>query len=274
MLCKQTKYIPILPREKGLGDEGVRVYTAPMRRLSFVSLLAISSLCLPVAACKKAMHQPAVSLENPNNAGLTREQLEPKAAAGDADAMFRLGAIYHDGDGALQNYAKAKQYFEAAAAAGDSRSAFNLGIMYLKGQGVSESVRTARVWFEKATEGGDAKAHHQLGLMYYQGIGGLKKDFAHAKDCFEKAARQGIPDAQYNLGILYIRGEGVAQDPVEGYAWLAVARTYGYQKAVAALAKLEQQIPEDVQKKGRERAETLSDTVEAGKAVRAAPQIQ
>ena len=60
------------------------------------------------------------------------------AERGDADAQFMTGAMYHEGVGVRQDYAKAAKWVEKSAKQGDARAQFNLGMMYKEGKGVRQ----------------------------------------------------------------------------------------------------------------------------------------
>ncbi len=234
-------------------------------------LLCLLGLLL-LAGCKAANTNVSIPIETEGNSPIkaaSAAELETRVRAGDVQAAFELGAMYHDGIGVKKNEEKAFQLFEAAARAGERMSQFNVGMMYLKGEGTEKDYVVARRWLTQSMNGGNPRAPYQLALMYYRGLGATK-DFAKAKEYFEKAALMGLPEAAFNLGIVYIRGEGTKQDFVEGYAWLAVARTYGYPSADASLKKLEEGIPDEMKKAGQARAEKLSDTIEKNKAIQKA----
>jgi predicted Zn-dependent protease len=72
--------------------------------------------------------------------------------------MFNLGVIYHNVQGAAQDYGKAREWFEKAAERGDARGMHNLGVLYENGYGVAQDYGKAREWFEKAADKGDAAA--------------------------------------------------------------------------------------------------------------------
>ena len=50
------------------------------------------------------------------------------------------------------------------------------------------------------------------------------------------SARQGYPLAQASLGVLYSAGDGVPQDRLAAYAWLARAAAQGEPEALATVA--------------------------------------
>ena len=64
---------------------------------------------------------------------------------------------------------------------------------------------------------------YHLATMYQVGLG-VAKDLREAADPFARAAREGNHAAQHNCGVALVLGEGVAQDLVEGLAWLFVER--------------------------------------------------
>lgn len=65
---------------------------------------------------------------------------------------------------------------------------------------------------------GAAQADFELGMKYY-----AQANFEKAHREFKQAAKFGDSSAQYNLGVMYYRGEFVARDPIQAYAWLALA---------------------------------------------------
>jgi TonB family protein len=63
-----------------------------------------------------------------------------------------------------------------------------------------------------------AQADFELGMKYYN-----QSNFEKAHREFNQAAKFGDVSAQFNLGVMYFRGEFVAKDPIQAYAWLALA---------------------------------------------------
>jgi uncharacterized protein len=53
------------------------------------------------------------------------------------------------------------------------------------------------------------------------------KQFPEAMEEFKRLALLGHKDSQFNIGVMHFRGEGVAENPVEAYAWLALASADG-----------------------------------------------
>lgn len=175
------------------------------------------------------------------------------ALNGNHDAEFELGAMFHDGDGVGRDFGKAIEWYTKAASADNRQAAFNLGLMLQNGEGTGADPDAARNWFIRASDAGDARAALQLGTMAY-----ASKDYSRALPYFLKSAWQGLADAQMNVGIMHIRGEGVsAQDIVEGYAWLTIAKEAGDARAAAMLASLSYKMTEKQKMEGGTRAQEL-----------------
>ncbi|HET8898748.1 MAG TPA: sel1 repeat family protein [Rhodanobacteraceae bacterium] len=58
-------------------------------------------------------------------------------------------------------------------------------------------------------------------------------DYANAMNQFKNGAWYADKLSQLSLGLMYLNGKGVAADPVEAYAWLAVAAERKYPQFVA-----------------------------------------
>ena len=86
------------------------------------------------------------------------EQLEGKANAGDAEAMYELGWRSALGMGLPQDDDVGVKWLKAAAEAGHMLAQNNLGARYLSGDGVETNNLEAFVWFSRAAAQGDRKA--------------------------------------------------------------------------------------------------------------------
>ncbi len=65
------------------------------------------------------------------------------ARSGDADAQFKLGCMYHDGYGVLQDYLEAAKWYRLAGEQGHAGGQFNLGLMHWLGGRCSARLREA-----------------------------------------------------------------------------------------------------------------------------------
>lgn len=236
-----------------------------MRSRTFISALLLASLaaCTNAPAPAEPANGPTVVTPEPGSAPekLPYPEVLVKALNGDHGAEFELGAMFHDGDGVGKDYAKAIEWYTKSADAGNRQAQFNLGLMYRNAEGIPEDLALARKWFGKAADTGDVKAAFQIGQMYYLG-NGITKDFAKALEHYLKAATGGLPEAQMNAGVMYVRGEGVpAQDMVEAYAWLLIAKNAGNDRAATLFDSLSAKMTDEQRKTGDDRVAALKKEI-------------
>ena len=134
------------------------------------------------------------------------------AKAGNAEAQFRLGVMYGNGDGVRLDYDQALAWFEKAAAQNHQNALITMAWMFASGAGVETDEARARDLYLRAAELGSAKAQYVVGTMYRFAQYGLEKDLAAAVDWYVKAADQGMPTAQLALGKMLMEGKGVMRD--------------------------------------------------------------
>ncbi|MDD6060198.1 MAG: tetratricopeptide repeat protein [Ruminococcus sp.] len=181
-------------------------------------------------------------VENFYNAGeydrdFVFEVLYQSAVDGDMYDQVRVGWMYENGNGVLQDYAEAVKWYRKAAEQGDASAQFNLGYMYNKGYGVEQDKTKAVEWYRKSAEQGYAKAQRDLGYMYQNGYG-VEKDYAKAVEWYRKAAEQGDASAQFNLGWMYNVGNGIDKDNVKAVEWYRKAAEQGYATAQYGLGDM------------------------------------
>lgn len=88
------------------------------------------------------------------------------ADAGDADAMYELGAIEGMGLGGRVNRNEALAWYRRSAQAGGKRAMWAIGLAYLVGQGVEVNHAEAVDWLRKAADAGDPFGMMLLRQMY------------------------------------------------------------------------------------------------------------
>jgi len=190
------------------------------------------------------------------------------AEQGNAEAQYKLGTLFGNGEGVAQDFVKAAKWWEKAAQQGnagaqrglgfmfykikeykeaaslyqlaaeqdDAEAQSNLGTMYSEGTGVVQNHKEASKWWLRAANQGFASAQFNLGRMYYRGEVVLK-DNSEAAKWFIKAANQGNAMAQFFLGTIYVRNQreqgrkGGPQDFLEGHIWLNLASSGGVAEA-------------------------------------------
>lgn len=153
------------------------------------------------------------------------------AKAGNAEAQFRLGVMYGNGDGVGLDYDQARHWFEKAAAQGHENALITLAWMYANGAGVGIDEDRAREFYLKAAEHGSAKAQYVVGTMFRFAQYGVKKDMTKAVDWYLKAANQGMSTAQFALGRMLMEGKGVMRDDAAALQWLSLAHVNGSKRA-------------------------------------------
>ena len=117
-------------------------------------------------------------------------ELKVLAEQGDAAAQLKVGLMYYNGQGVLQDYAEAIQWFRKSALQGNSFAQSNVGYMYEKGEGIPQDYLEAAKWYRQAAERGNAQAQFTLGYMYEKGLG-MQQDEVQALMWFNLAAAQG-----------------------------------------------------------------------------------
>lgn len=158
--------------------------------------------------------------------GIQPQSLADAAKAGDANALFEVGARFTDGRGVKQDAAEAAKWYKLAADAGLAPAEYRYANMLEKGTGVARDLPQALGYYRKAADAGNASAMHNLAVLYASGAAG-QADYASAVQWFTRAADHGVADSQFNVAILYARGTGVKQDLEESYKWFAIAANGG-----------------------------------------------
>jgi len=174
-----------------------------MRRAAEMALL----LCVAPTVTTVADNQEA--LEISCSEAFAREDYDTAIAPcaelaerGDAEAQFRLGWMYDEGDAEFpEDNLKAVRWYATAAKQGHAESQYSLGWMYDEGEGVPEDDAIAVEWYRLAAEQGHAEAQNSLGWMYDNGVG-VKENDTEAAEWYTRAAEQGILDAKRNLILL------------------------------------------------------------------------
>lgn len=87
------------------------------------------------------------------------------AEQGNANAQFKLGEAYYDGQVVAQDRQQAVRWFNAAAEQGHVEAQYTLGFIYQMGRGVSSDPSQAIAWYEKAAAQGHARAASSLKHM-------------------------------------------------------------------------------------------------------------
>jgi len=92
----------------------------------------------------------------------TPEELGKMAEQGDAEAQWRLGTLYRNGDGVQQSDTEAVELFRRAAEQKYVPALSALGSQYWAGRGVGQDYSKAYFWYDVALAQGDENAGSQL----------------------------------------------------------------------------------------------------------------
>ena len=166
---------------------------------------------------------------SPNDAEVANKYRQA-AEQGDAEAQYKLGMCYYNGDGVPQNYAEAVKWFRQAAEQGHPKAQYILGYCYEYGDGVPQNSAEALKWWRKAAEQGHASAQYYLGYCYEYGFG-VPQNYTEAVKWYRKAAEQGDAYAQFYWGYRYKNGRGVPKDKEEAVKWYRKAAEQGHAEA-------------------------------------------
>lgn len=105
--------------------------------------------------------------------GVAASELGVFAQKGDANSQNTLAALYENGKGVAQNYAKAVQWYRQAANQGMAEAQFNVGRMFMAGIGVDKNDTEAMGWFRRAAQQGYSKAQTVLDQLVQAGVGSV-----------------------------------------------------------------------------------------------------
>ena len=164
-------------------------------------------------------------------------QLQKNAISNNADAMWRLGQIYQDGNSLLKipvNLQQAAYWYEKAAELGYMYAQTSLGILYMLGLGVPKNYKKAAQLYQKAAEQGDSAALYNLAGCFRLGRG-VEQNDEKAAFYNQKAANMEMPEAQTALAQMYYNGLGVEKDYSLAVHWYKKAINNGYANAYYGL---------------------------------------
>ncbi|WP_298780583.1 tetratricopeptide repeat protein [uncultured Fretibacterium sp.] len=114
-----------------------------------------------------------------------------------------IWAIYNSGEGVVQSYEKAAEWYRKAADQGYHWAQDNLGDLYRDGKGVPQSDLAAAEWYRKAADQGNKYSQLQMGNLLMN----TWKDLKTAYKWYYLAYLNGHEDAQGKLND--IEGKGL-----------------------------------------------------------------
>jgi uncharacterized protein len=210
-------------------DSALPVVTQPAAQ-------AITAQTLTAQAQKKSAAAPATA----GVAEPSLNSLQYAAEGGHPVAQWKLGRMYANGDGVIQDDLRAFEYFSriANAHAEDSPTApqasivanafVALGRYYLNGipnSKVKADTDRAREMFSYAASYfGNADAQYDLARLYLKTPDASRDDFRYGARWLGLAAQKGQHQAQAMLGQMLFNGDRLPRQAARGLMWLTLAR--------------------------------------------------
>lgn len=112
--------------------------------------------------------------------------------------------------------------WKAQAEQGNAEAQFRMGKLYREGNASSVFYDKALEWYQKSAAQGYAPAQTDLAGMHYLGLG-TAKNLEEAAKLTKMAADSGYLAAVANMGTMYEEGSGVPQNNVSAYMWYSLA---------------------------------------------------
>jgi uncharacterized protein len=203
----------------------------------------LSGINQPAAqAAKKTAVPPATATAAAATAATepSLNSLQYAAEGGHPVAQWKLGRMYANGDGVIQDDLRAFEYFSRIANqhAEDSPSApqasivanafVALGRYYLNGipnSKIKADTDRAREMFSYAASYfGNADAQYDLARLYLKTPDASRDDFRYGARWLGLAAQKGQHQAQAMLGQMLFNGDRMPPQRARGLMWLTLAR--------------------------------------------------
>jgi len=167
------------------------------------------------------------------------------------------------------DHAAAVAVWTPLAVRGDADAAFNLGQAYRLGKGVAIDLGRAYQYLEQAARSGHIDAAATLGILMFQ-----NGNRTGAMRWIKLAANNGEPRSLLLYGVALYNGDGIAPDPVSGYAYVSRAAAQSLANAKETLADMDAAMPLDQRTKGLALAKSMvaARQISASAAKSAAPE--
>ena len=153
----------------------------------------------------------------------------------DANACYQkaVAAGYSEAKQAVEKTAEIAKYWTPAYK-GNAEAQYKLGLCYADGNGIAADDTIARQWFTKSANANYAPAQVKLCIWMVAGKGGPQDAILGLSYC-EKAAKQNYPEAYTKLGEYYYEGKVVARNYTKAIKYLAYASKKGSASAAFKL---------------------------------------
>lgn len=137
-------------------------------------------------------------------------------------SQFYLALRYRSGEAIERNAEREFALFQAAASSGVAGAQSFLGWAYLTGGGVKPDYAKARDWFTAAARQEDPLSLHYLSAMYRRGTA-VERNVGYAVELLTRSAELGYPPAKRELGMDLIYDQTDRRDVDRGLYFLEAA---------------------------------------------------
>lgn len=143
--------------------------------------------------------------------------------------QYAMGLLRQSGRGFLaRDSVRAAAWFQKAAAQGEPEAQLALARAALAGDGVPRNPAAALRFARASATGGNTDGMLLAGdLLKGPAPAQAQAYYQQALTLIRAKAEQGEAQAAFTLGFMYFRGQGMAPDPVAGFAWLLAADRLG-----------------------------------------------
>lgn len=111
---------------------------------------------------------------------------------------------------------------ERLAEIGVAEAQYRLGKQYQEGDVLPKDQKMAFVWMMRAAEGGHPRALLEVALSLARGVG-VSIDMPRAVEYYELAAKHDVMEAAWRLGDILLDGQGVMKDPAKARMYYELA---------------------------------------------------
>ena len=147
-----------------------------------------------------------------------------KRAGSVGAAEIGLAKLYAEGRGGPQNLEKAAEQLHNASIGNHPEAQILYGDMLMAGRGVPQSTTEALDWYQRAAQRRLGEVAHDIAVDY-SGARGSDREPELEFRWRRYAAALNMDLAETQLAHAYLAGKDVPRNLVDGFAWLALART-------------------------------------------------
>ena len=127
--------------------------------------------------------QKGLAAYNAGDYATALQEWKPLAEAGNVVAQKKLGWMYYDGEGVLQDYKESVKWYRLAAAQGSGDAQSSLGWMYEKGWGVIQDNTLAHMWYNLGNANGSGITSFRDKIAKKMTPTDISKAQAMAREC-------------------------------------------------------------------------------------------